>query len=111
MSGSMTVLTPCRNAVEKRGQRGLQPLTDTGGYSQVELGQMGGRERLHLFGEPKGNPHPVARESAGVTRVVKALITLGVKTGNGSRAGGTCPTTVCKWGRFASAAPAGTAMK
>lgn len=60
MSGSYKGLTVCRNAVEKRGHRGLQPLTDMGGYSQPDLGQMGGRERLHLFGEPEGNPHPVA---------------------------------------------------
>lgn len=46
------------------------------------------------------------RVSAGVTRVVKALITLGVKTGNGPREGGTFPTTVCKRAGLVSASPA-----
>jgi hypothetical protein len=54
----------------------------------------------------KGLLPAAARESAGVTRVVKALITRGVKTGNGSTAGGTCPTTVCKRAGLASTSPA-----
>lgn len=61
MSASIKLLTPRQNAVEKRGLRGLQPRMDiVRRIAQAEVGRMGGRERLHLFGEPKGNPHAVA---------------------------------------------------